>query len=199
MDGFPPRDQDRAIINFSTVSSRIHLEGDLTVCGNGMLTFPAPRVEDSSLRHDFGVSSPPWRDEEGDLDGGDGWGAPSRSSMWIQGNFLWAGGTFDGNARVSALPSPCAAHTSAKKKKKKTLFLLHLANNTSRRKLINPSLSFCPLPTKTEYFRRYAQPRGRSCPGRTKTVQPSRRYFLRSNVRDDSSPSFCIFVGGMTD
>lgn len=69
--------------------------------GDSLIVFPPPTVE-ASLLLDSGVGEgPPWGSGEGGLDGGDGWGAPSRSSVEVEGMFVWTGGTISGNARVS--------------------------------------------------------------------------------------------------
>lgn len=65
-----------------------------------MILFPPPTVKASLLL--AGVSAaPPWGSDEGDLDGGNGWGASSRSSLRVDGKFTWTGGMISGNARVS--------------------------------------------------------------------------------------------------
>lgn len=69
--------------------------------GDSLIFFSPPTIEASLLLVSGVGADPPWGPSEGDLDGGEGWGAPSRSSVKVEGMFKWTGGTMSGNARVS--------------------------------------------------------------------------------------------------
>lgn len=69
--------------------------------GDSLIFFPPPTVEASLLLASGVGADPPWGPGEGGLDGGEGWGASSRSSVQVEGMFVWTGGTMSGNARVS--------------------------------------------------------------------------------------------------
>lgn len=87
---------------FSSITSSTSISGDLTLAEDGLVVFPPPSVH-ASLVLAGGASfdaEAPWGSGGGDLDGGGGWGAASRSSLTVEGRFLWTGGAISGNARV---------------------------------------------------------------------------------------------------
>lgn len=78
------------------------ISGDLTLTDDGLIAFPPPSVH-ASLVLAGGAeveAEAPWGPGEGDFDGGGGWGSASRSSLGVEGKFVWGGGTISGNARV---------------------------------------------------------------------------------------------------
>lgn len=97
-----PSPQDNGAIVFSSQTSTTSIAGDLTLTDGGLLVFPPPSVHASLVLAGGGGADaePPWGQGEGDLDGGGGWGAASRSTLTVDGTFVWGGGAISGNARV---------------------------------------------------------------------------------------------------
>lgn len=97
-----PSPQDNGAIVFSSQTSTTSIAGDLTLTDGGLIVFPPPSVHASLVLAGGGGADaePPWGQGEGDLDGGGGWGAASRSTLTVDGTFVWGGGAISGNARV---------------------------------------------------------------------------------------------------
>ncbi|CAM9742517.1 unnamed protein product, partial [Scytosiphon promiscuus] len=93
--------EDTGALVFSSATSSTFISGDLSLRDNGLIIFPFPSVYDSLVIAGGGSwVEAPWGVGEGDLDGGGGWGTASRSSLTVQGDFDWSGGSMSGNARI---------------------------------------------------------------------------------------------------
>lgn len=90
---------------FSSATSSTLISGEVTLMDDGLIIFPPPSVLASLVEAGGGGvdAEAPWGSWEGDQDGGAGWGAASRSSVTVEGTFVWMGGAISGNARVRAL------------------------------------------------------------------------------------------------
>ncbi|CAM9983877.1 unnamed protein product, partial [Ectocarpus fasciculatus] len=93
---------DKGALVFSSATSSTLLSGELTLMNDGLIMFPPPSVLASLVDAGGGGidAEAPWGSGEGDQDGGAGWGAASRSSVTVEGTFVWTGGAISGNARV---------------------------------------------------------------------------------------------------
>lgn len=100
--GHSPFPQEKGSVVFSSPTSSTSISGDLTLTEDGLVVFPPPSVHASLVLAGGGgvEAEAPWGPGEGDLDGGGGWGAASRSSLMVEGKFVWGGGAISGNARV---------------------------------------------------------------------------------------------------
>lgn len=100
-----PSAQDNGNVVFSSQTSTTSIAGDLTLTDDGLIVFPPPSVYACLVLAGGGgaEAEAPWGRGEGDLDGGGGWGAASRSSLTVEGKFVWGGGAISGNARVRKL------------------------------------------------------------------------------------------------
>lgn len=102
---YPLRSQDKGVLVFSSATSSTLISGEATLMDDGLIIFPLPSVIASLVDAGGGGvnAEAPWGSGEGDQDGGAGWGAASRSSVTVEGTFVWMGGAISGNARVRAL------------------------------------------------------------------------------------------------
>ncbi|CBJ49166.1 hypothetical protein Esi_0207_0025 [Ectocarpus siliculosus] len=93
---------DKGVLVFSSVTSSTLISGEATLMDDGLIIFPLPSVLASLVDAGGGSvdAEAPWGSGEGDQDGGAGWGAASRSSVTVEGTFVWMGGAISGNARV---------------------------------------------------------------------------------------------------